>query len=74
MTTDGLPTGARGECHHCGAEYGAWSCLELLEFVGAERLRLLVTSWDGRRVEVRRCPRCGAALARLADVAERRHA
>jgi hypothetical protein len=71
MTTDGLPPGAGGECHCCGAAYDAWSCLELLELFGADRIRSLLTSWDSRRrAEVRRCPRCGAALARLAVVPE----
>ena len=75
MTEVRAPARAQGWCPRCGARYEAWSCLELLGLVSAERLRSLLTSWDDRqRVEVRRCPRCGAPLARLADAPEAQQA
>lgn len=73
MTTRAAEARAGGGCHRCGAEYDAWYLLELVEIVNMERIRSLLTSWDSKqRVEVRRCPQCGAALARLANGAETR--
>jgi NMD protein affecting ribosome stability and mRNA decay len=73
MTAKATRARVSGGCHRCGAEYDAWSLLELVELVNAERVRSLTKSWDSKqRVEVRRCPRCGAALARLANGAETR--
>jgi len=55
-------------CCHCGVAFDAraWEGLELVELVGAERVREHVTTWPGvTRIEVRRC-RCGRTLARKA--------
>jgi hypothetical protein len=65
----GVGVTLEGGCPHCGTRYESWSRLEFLESVSPERIRSLVTSWDsGQRIEVRRCPRCGAALARFSTV------
>ncbi len=55
-------------CSGCGAafETHAWRRLELVERVGPERVREVLTTWpDDVIVEVRRCL-CGRALARKA--------
>jgi hypothetical protein len=45
--------------------HGEWGDLELLELIEGARLEALVTVWpEERTIEVRRCDRCGAPLAR----------
>jgi hypothetical protein len=54
-------------CGRCRHEYPAeaWRRLEVVERIGADRIRPLVTSWpNGIAIEIRRCRSCGASIAR----------
>lgn len=59
-------TGNMLRCGACGGTYGEqhWSALELKERIDAGELGHLVSRWpDGTCIEVRRCSRCGHAVA-----------
>jgi hypothetical protein len=54
-------------CGRCSHVYSAeaWQRLEVVERIGADRIRVLVTSWpNGTGIEIRRCATCGAPIAR----------
>jgi hypothetical protein len=54
-------------CGRCRREYNfdAWERLELVEWMAADAIRGLVTSWPQEiAIEVRRCRACGAPIAR----------
>jgi hypothetical protein len=54
-------------CGRCRREYNldAWDRLELIEWMAADAIRALVTSWPQEvAIEVRRCRACQAPIAR----------
>lgn len=54
-------------CGRCRTEYAAeaWQELGFVERIVADNIRGLVTSWpEGIAIEIRRCPSCGASIAR----------
>jgi hypothetical protein len=58
-------------CSRCGVVFDAarWQQLVLLERIGSDHVRTLVTSWrDDVSIEVRTCVSCGDPIARKTSV------
>jgi hypothetical protein len=62
----GVRPATRRVCSRCGASYaeGEWASLEVSERIAPNDVRRIVRDWpDELCVEVRRCGRCGRAIA-----------
>jgi hypothetical protein len=61
------PAPALVRCSRCDVVFDAvgWQALVLLERIGSDHVRTLVTSWrDDVSIEVRKCVSCGDPIAR----------
>jgi hypothetical protein len=66
----GVAPGRVKRCGRCRREYAldSWERLELIEWMVADTIRRLVTSWPREvAIEIRRCSVCGALIARKKD-------